>query len=182
MTCGGSASDPRRGLPSAGLDHPARRRRVGIRCRGRAARACTCTRESRSPASPSRTVAAPACARTAATIAGGRRALGGRRLRHPDRRHGRVEAADRHPPAAGFRDPVVQAGARSRRRLGGPSHLRLAERARRDAGRGGDRSLHQLLDAVDLSRSSRPAPRGRSISFRSWPSSGCSASGRGSAT
>ena len=72
----------------------------------------------------------------------------------------RAAAADHDPSAAGLRDRVVQAGARPHRRLGRPAHLHLAERARRAPGRRRDRSLHQLLDALDLPVPRR-APRAR---------------------
>ena len=143
------AADPRRGLSPAGLDHPPRRRRLGLRRGGRAARGAGAPgrrghRCHRRPRPLHR------CAHEPRRDRRGGGSLGRRRLRHADRRHGRVEAADRHSPFAGFRHPVVQAGARPHRGFCRPAHLCLAERPRRDAGRGRDRSLHLLLDALDL--------------------------------
>ena len=142
---GRDVADPGRALPPAGRDHPARRRRLGLRQAGGPARG-------RDP---------PGC-RGDGLRRQGREGLrrqdepGRHLVRHRPQRHRRLvdagrspggrAAADHRVDPAGVRDRAREAVPRQDHRLGADAHLLLPDRSRRVPDRGRGRAVSDLLE------------------------------------
>ena len=174
--------DRRRALPPAGRDHPPRRRRLGIRARGRPARrrdppghgghglrarVATASRRSR----PSR--GRVECGQVVSATAGWSSLVGAAgRAAAPDH--------DAHPP--GLRHRAGEAVPRRRPRLLAAARVRLADGPGRVPHRRRDRAVH---DVQGHGHALVPRVLGRaraSSCSRSWSARRCCARGPGSAT